>query len=442
MAAKVVMVAVPTVLGIASIRVYTVEEAPADGLVSREKLNFYTQLAPSAPTQFVPERPGLIQTGVTAAREGILPLVRAVKGACYSLKNGTVNVYHAGEDIYYYLKDPPPEFLPRFGTITMAGLLGMFLTRKASRFKRVAVPLGLMSAGASVCYPAQTVAVVKVTGKKLYAVGQQSGAAVSSLFSPKPQEPITKEPPPLLPQAVAVAEEAPEAQIATVPETKVPESAESAPASAVVSEEASSLPLSEKSPDRPTTDDNTDPVAESVPTEIKNITISEEVPAPVEKAALAEAVPVETASAEAALLESAPIATASAVTPQVEAAPLESAPVQAASEESDPLEAPLAEDASGEDVPREAADVESVPTPEEPSGPEISHDPSAEPALLPPFDPADPPQVAAVEEAPTTPPQQFTTEDSKGGDGFKPDPALMDFGQSSPEDEDLYSTRS
>lgn len=29
-----------------------------------------------------------------------------------------------------------------------------------------------------------------------------------------------------------------------------------------------------------------------------------------------------------------------------------------------------------------------------------------------------------------------------GGSGFKADPALMDFGQSSPEDEDLYSTRS
>lgn len=31
-----------------------------------------------------------------------------------------------------------------------------------SRFKRVAVPIGLMSVGTSVCYPAQAVAVVKV----------------------------------------------------------------------------------------------------------------------------------------------------------------------------------------------------------------------------------------------------------------------------------------
>lgn len=38
--------------------------------------------------------------------------------------------------MYYYLKDPPPEFLPRFGTITMAGLLGMFLARKGTLTQR------------------------------------------------------------------------------------------------------------------------------------------------------------------------------------------------------------------------------------------------------------------------------------------------------------------
>lgn len=34
----------------------------------------------------------------------------------------------------------------------------------------------------------------KVTGKKVYAAGQWSSAAVSSLLTPKPQEPFTKEP--------------------------------------------------------------------------------------------------------------------------------------------------------------------------------------------------------------------------------------------------------
>lgn len=43
---QVVMVAVPTVLGIASIRVYTVSEAPADGLVSREKVGGSFNISP------------------------------------------------------------------------------------------------------------------------------------------------------------------------------------------------------------------------------------------------------------------------------------------------------------------------------------------------------------------------------------------------------------
>ncbi|KAM6923996.1 MICOS complex subunit Mic27-like [Xenentodon cancila] len=185
MAAKVVMVAIPTVLGIASIRVYTVTETPAEGLVSREKLNIYTPLAGSSQAKFAPNSPGAIERGITTTRESLLPLFQSVKGACVSVKRGSLNLYHAGEDVYYYLVDPPPDFLPRFGTITMAGLLGMFLARRGSRFKRLAVPLGLMSAGASVCYPAQAVAVLKVTGKKVYAAGQWSSAAVAALLTSK-----------------------------------------------------------------------------------------------------------------------------------------------------------------------------------------------------------------------------------------------------------------
>ncbi|XP_010780889.1 MICOS complex subunit MIC27 [Notothenia coriiceps] len=194
MAAKVVMLAVPTVMGIASIRVYTVSEAPTDGLLTRERLNIYTPLPMFAQALFVPETPGVIQNGLTTARQGIRPFVQAVKGACISVKTKSVNLYHKGQDAYYYLKDPPPELLPRFGTITMAGVLGMFLARKGSQLKRVAVPLGLMTAGASVCYPAQTVAVFKITGKKVYSAGQWTGASVSSLFASKPPpEPVAQE---------------------------------------------------------------------------------------------------------------------------------------------------------------------------------------------------------------------------------------------------------
>ncbi len=43
-----------------------------------------------------------------------------------------LTVFLCFPDVFYYLKDPPPDFLPRFGTITVAGLLGMFLARKGN----------------------------------------------------------------------------------------------------------------------------------------------------------------------------------------------------------------------------------------------------------------------------------------------------------------------
>nr|XP_020451201.1 MICOS complex subunit MIC27 isoform X2 [Monopterus albus] len=352
MAAKVVMVAVPAVLGVASIRVYTVSEAPADGLITREKMNIYTPLPQSAQVRFVPERPGAIESGFTTVRESILPFVQAVKGACVSVRRGSVNLYHAGEDVYYYLKDPPPGFIPRVATITMAGLLGMFLARKGSRFKRLVLPLGLMSAGVSVCYPAQAITVLKVTGKKVYAAGQWSSAAGSSLLSSVPQEPGAKESAPVPKPESAVVWEASgpgSAQRAAVPEAEV-KSAESVPVSdepivTVTTEEASSVTLSELSPVQPPTETSTDPVAHSLPTE--TTTTSENLPTPAEFEA--------------------------------------------------PSEAKQSPEANLSLEPKTAASVPGEPAP----APKLSD-----------------------------------------GSGFKPEPSLMDFGQSSPEDEDLYSTRS
>ncbi|XP_028445202.1 MICOS complex subunit MIC27 isoform X2 [Perca flavescens] len=517
MAAKVVMVAVPTVMGIASIRVYTVSQVPTDGLVTREKLNIYTPLPQSAQAQFVPERPGVIQAGFATVRESILPCVQAVKGACISVKTGSVNLYHAGEDVYYYLKDPPPGFLPRFGTITMAGLLGMFLARKGSRFQRLAIPLGLMSGGASVCYPAQTVAVFKVTGKNVYAVGQWSSATVSSLLASTSQDPVAKEIAASQPQTAkvpnpesAVVEEASEPS-STIPETEV-ESAEFVPVSdepavAVITEKASSVTLKEISPDQTPTETTTDPVAHSVPAETDATATSDEIHAPVEseepldskqaaedvstdpspkeptpslgsapeEAAPVEAAPVEAAAVEAAAVEASPVEPPPVEASLVEAAEVEATPVEVAQLEAALIEAspvdpaavdPAAVEASSveassveaapvEAAPVEVAELESVPSSVEEPALKASEEPEVPVVESPEPEPADqeladPPQDAAVEETPTltltTPPpppqQQPAAENGKGGSAFKPDPSLMDFGQSSPEDEDLYSTRS
>ncbi|XP_011478718.1 MICOS complex subunit Mic27 isoform X1 [Oryzias latipes] len=409
MAAKVAMVAVPTVLGIASIRVYRTNEEPVDGLVPRSKLNIYTPLPDSAQATFVPESPGVIERGVSVTRQSIVPLVQAVKDACVYVKKGSVNIYHGGEDVYYYLIEPPPEFLPRFGTITMAGLLGMFLARKGSRFKRLAVPLGLMSAAASVCYPAQAVAALKVTGKKVYAAGRWSGAVASSLLASK--KPVSTEI--LASQPQAATEPNPEsAQDASLQSPVITESDMSAPASyepvvAVTTEEDSSGTLTEISTHQPPTEPSSGlpPCAgsfgDSLPGETLISPPSDESASPARsEEELNEKQAFDDDSAE------------STAYTQTEAT--EEVPVESSSEIS--------------------ADVESRPPPSGTSDPETSDAPS---------DPAGDSTEPVIESEPQqSSTQQPATESSKEGSGFKPDPALMDFGQSSPEDEDLYSTRS
>ncbi|XP_034037745.1 MICOS complex subunit MIC27 [Thalassophryne amazonica] len=259
MAAKVVMVAVPTVLGIASIRVHTGSDTHT-GHISQQKLNVYTPLPPFSQAHFISENSGIIEHGVTTVREALLPLVQTVKGACVSMKQGSVNLYHAGEDVYYYLKYPPADFLPRFCTITVTGLLGMFLARRGGRFKGVAMPLGLMSVGAAVCYPAQVVTVLKVTGKKVYAAGQWTSSAVSLLLSSKPKELPAPQPQSAVPVEVSVAEAA---HSSTLEDTPIFPETEVAPAGvlpisdelvpSVLSDEASSATLTEESFDHPLT---------------------------------------------------------------------------------------------------------------------------------------------------------------------------------------------
>uniref|UniRef100_A0A1A8N8S8 MICOS complex subunit n=1 Tax=Nothobranchius pienaari TaxID=704102 RepID=A0A1A8N8S8_9TELE len=410
MAAKVVMVAVPTVLGIASIRVKTRNQIPADGLVSREGLSIYTPLPESAPARLFPESPGGIERGLTTAREGVLPLVQAVKGACVSVKRGWVHLYHVGEDAYYYLADPPPGFLPRLGTITMAGLLGMFLARKGSRFKRLVVPVGLIGAGASVCYPAQAVAVLKVTGKSTYTAAQWSSSALSSLLS-------TSKP--------AAAGETSHTQAATgpSPESVLTEEA-SACSSTPDSSSQSAAVLEKEAGSSESASVSDEPVVAVTPEEEPLVTLL-----------AASQAPPETSSGVSVQTETYP--------PCEEAAPVGNeggsdgtGPAGPASTDTRPAEPTVS--VEPETVPDPSAE-EFVPLSEDPSSPETSDMPAV------PSEPGpESTDLGSVpgEGTPPPPAQQPAAENSKEGSGYKPNPALMDFGQSSPEDEDLYSTRS
>ncbi|NXR67038.1 MIC27 protein, partial [Rhadina sibilatrix] len=77
------------------------------------------------------------------------------------VKKGIMDSIQFGKDAYVYLNNPPPEFLPKAAVVMVSGLAGVVLTRKGSRFKKIAYPLGLTTVGYSVCYPAQSVVIAK-----------------------------------------------------------------------------------------------------------------------------------------------------------------------------------------------------------------------------------------------------------------------------------------
>ena len=99
------------------------------------------------------------------------------------MKNGIMDTVQFGKDAYVYLKNPPRDFLPKIGVITVSGLAAFISARKGSRFKRIAYPLGLATLGATVFHPVQSVIIAKVTGKKACAVSQQIYEAVQSLWT-------------------------------------------------------------------------------------------------------------------------------------------------------------------------------------------------------------------------------------------------------------------
>ncbi|GAB1303077.1 MICOS complex subunit Mic27 [Apodemus speciosus] len=166
----------PAGLIYASINVHLAkEEEPKKQLVRPDKLPIYT--APPLHSKYVEEQPGNLQRGFASVR--------------------TTTVYYIGwckVDAYVYLKNPPQDFLPKMGLIAASGLAGLVSARKGSRFKKIAYPLGLATLGATVCYPAQSVIVAKITGKKAYATSQQIFQAIKSLWTKNSEKELLPEP--------------------------------------------------------------------------------------------------------------------------------------------------------------------------------------------------------------------------------------------------------
>uniref|UniRef100_A0A8C9JFY2 MICOS complex subunit n=1 Tax=Panthera tigris altaica TaxID=74533 RepID=A0A8C9JFY2_PANTA len=194
------LITIPAGLMCASISVHAAkEEELKKHLVKPEQLPIYT--TPPLQSKYVEEQPGHLQMGFASIRKTTGHYIGWCKGVYVFVKNGIMDTVQFGKDAYVYLKNPPRDFLPKIGVITVSGLAGLFSARKGSRFKKIAYPLGLATLGATVCYPVQSIIIAKVTGKKAYTTSQQIYEAVKSLWTknnkkeslPKPKERTKKE---------------------------------------------------------------------------------------------------------------------------------------------------------------------------------------------------------------------------------------------------------
>ncbi|XP_028730591.1 MICOS complex subunit MIC27 [Peromyscus leucopus] len=183
----------PAGLMYASVNVHLAkEEEPKKQLVKPEQLPIYT--APPLHSKYVEEQPGYLQMGFASIRTTTVRYIGWCKGVYIFMKNGIMDTVQFGKDAYVYLKNPPQDFLPKMGVITASGLMGLVSARKGSRFKKIAYPLGLASLGATVCYPAQSVIIAKITGKKAYTTSQQIFQAIKSLWTKSSEKESLPEP--------------------------------------------------------------------------------------------------------------------------------------------------------------------------------------------------------------------------------------------------------
>lgn len=168
------------------------EEEPKKQLVRPDQLPIYT--SPPLHSKYVEEQPGNLQRGFASIRTTTVYYIGWCKSIYLFMKNGVMDTVQFGKDAYVYLKNPPQDFLPKMGVITASGLAGLVSARKGSRFKKIAYPLGLATLGATVCYPAQSVIIAKVTGKKAYATSQQIFQAIKSLWTQNSENKSLPEP--------------------------------------------------------------------------------------------------------------------------------------------------------------------------------------------------------------------------------------------------------
>nr|XP_046162562.1 MICOS complex subunit MIC27-like [Oncorhynchus gorbuscha]XP_046162563.1 MICOS complex subunit MIC27-like [Oncorhynchus gorbuscha] len=139
MAPVVKLAAISAAMGMASFQIYAMSEDKIETVRLSPRELSINALDPTA-THYMDEQPGDLQSGLGVVRVGLGPYVRAVKNAYTSVKVGAVTVYTAGHG-------------EEWGCSVDISV--------GPRLMMLGVPLGMVTVGMAVCYPTQTVTVVK-----------------------------------------------------------------------------------------------------------------------------------------------------------------------------------------------------------------------------------------------------------------------------------------
>ncbi|KAB0340970.1 hypothetical protein FD755_024559, partial [Muntiacus reevesi] len=106
----------------------------------RNGLPIYT--APPLQSKYVEEQPGHLQMGFASIRTTTGRYIGWCKGVYVFVKNGIMDTVQFGKDAYVYLKNPPRDFLPKIGVITVSGLAG-FISARKGKVKIYIFPLSM-----------------------------------------------------------------------------------------------------------------------------------------------------------------------------------------------------------------------------------------------------------------------------------------------------------